>query len=85
MENRDFVLPEDIKFLAHAILDHRISISYESASNESRPCTYCIEGISETPNASADFYCQSSLPFRLHGCFHQSAGYGKPGYSETYP
>jgi len=22
--------------------------------------TYCIEGISETPNASADFYCQSN-------------------------
>jgi hypothetical protein len=21
---------------------------------------YCIEGISETPNASADFYCQSN-------------------------
>ncbi len=24
------------------------------------PCKYCIEGISETPNASADFYCQSN-------------------------
>ncbi len=23
-------------------------------------CNYCIEGISETPNASADFYCQSN-------------------------
>jgi MoxR-like ATPase len=32
MENRDFVLPEDIKYLAHAVLDHRLSISYVSAS-----------------------------------------------------
>ena len=32
MENRDFVLPEDIKYLAHSILDHRLSISYMSSS-----------------------------------------------------
>ncbi len=29
---RDYVLPEDVKSLAHAILDHRIGLSYESAS-----------------------------------------------------
>jgi len=25
-----------------------------------KPESYCIEGLSETPNASADFYCQSN-------------------------
>lgn len=33
IERRDYVLPEDIKSLAHAIIDHRIWLSYESASD----------------------------------------------------
>ena len=28
--------------------------------NVEEEMNYCIEGISETPNASADFYCQSN-------------------------
>lgn len=32
MAGRDYMLPEDIKSLAHEILDHRIGLSYESAS-----------------------------------------------------
>ncbi len=31
-----------------------------SVLNVMAPYNYCIEGISETPNASADFYCQSN-------------------------
>jgi MoxR-like ATPase len=30
MMNRDHVLPEDIKFLSHNIIDHRIGLSYEA-------------------------------------------------------
>jgi MoxR-like ATPase len=32
MEGRDYVIPEDIKYLAHDILDHRIGLSYEALS-----------------------------------------------------
>lgn len=32
MEWRDYVMPEDIKYLAHDILDHRIWLSYEALS-----------------------------------------------------
>ena len=32
MSGRDYVLPEDVKLLAHDILDHRIGLSYEAAS-----------------------------------------------------
>lgn len=32
MQERDFVLPEDIKHLAHDIIDHRIGLSYEAMS-----------------------------------------------------
>lgn len=32
MEWRDYVLPDDIKYLAHDILDHRIWLSYEALS-----------------------------------------------------
>ncbi len=32
MAGRDYMLPEDVKTLAHEILDHRIGLSYESAS-----------------------------------------------------
>jgi MoxR-like ATPase len=32
MAGRDYMIPEDIKSLAHEILDHRIGLSYESAS-----------------------------------------------------
>jgi MoxR-like ATPase len=32
MAGRDYMLPEDVKSLAHEILDHRIWLSYESAS-----------------------------------------------------
>ena len=32
MAGRDYMLPEDVKSLAHDILDHRIGLSYESAS-----------------------------------------------------
>ena len=32
MAGRDYMLPEDVKSLAHEILDHRIGLSYESAS-----------------------------------------------------
>lgn len=37
IHNRHFVLPEDIKALAHNIIDHRIGLSYESASNGMSP------------------------------------------------
>jgi MoxR-like ATPase len=30
MMDRDYVLPEDIKSLAHDIIDHRIGLSYEA-------------------------------------------------------
>ncbi|NRH20675.1 AAA family ATPase [Candidatus Gracilibacteria bacterium] len=32
MSGRDYMLPEDVKLLAHDILDHRIGLSYEAAS-----------------------------------------------------
>jgi len=32
LEWRDYVLPEDIKALSHGIIDHRIRLSYEAAS-----------------------------------------------------
>jgi MoxR-like ATPase len=32
LEGRDFVMPEDIKHLAHDILDHRMGLSYEAIS-----------------------------------------------------
>lgn len=32
MAGRDYMLPEDVKALAHEILDHRIGLSYESMS-----------------------------------------------------
>jgi MoxR-like ATPase len=32
MAGRDYMLPEDVKSLAHEILDHRIGLSYESMS-----------------------------------------------------
>ncbi len=32
MMGRDYILPEDVKLLAHEILDHRIWLSYEAAS-----------------------------------------------------
>lgn len=32
MAGRDYMLPEDVKLLAHDILDHRIGLSYEAAS-----------------------------------------------------
>lgn len=32
LEGRDFVMPEDIKSLAHEILRHRIGLSYEAVS-----------------------------------------------------
>jgi MoxR-like ATPase len=32
LEGRDFVMPEDIKSLAHDILDHRMGLSYEAIS-----------------------------------------------------
>jgi MoxR-like ATPase len=32
MAGRDYILPEDVKSLAHEILDHRIGLSYESMS-----------------------------------------------------
>lgn len=28
MDERDYIMPEDIKALAHEILDHRMGISY---------------------------------------------------------
>lgn len=34
MEGRDYVMPEDIKYMAHAILDHRMSLSYEGQSED---------------------------------------------------
>lgn len=33
MHERDYVLPEDIKALAHAVIDHRIGLSYEAMSD----------------------------------------------------
>lgn len=33
MDGRDYMLPEDIKHLAHDVLDHRIGLSYESMSD----------------------------------------------------
>jgi MoxR-like ATPase len=32
MADRDYMIPEDIKSLAHEILDHRIGLTYESMS-----------------------------------------------------
>lgn len=32
MQGRDYVMPEDIKWLAHDIIDHRIGLSYEAIS-----------------------------------------------------
>ena len=34
--------------------------NYNVGHNSGQCYAYCIEGISETPNASADFYCQSN-------------------------
>ena len=33
LEGRDYVLPEDIKSLAHEVLRHRIILSYEAMSS----------------------------------------------------
>jgi len=33
MMGRDYMIPEDVKSLAHEILDHRVGLSYESASD----------------------------------------------------
>lgn len=32
LAGRDYMMPEDVKFLAHDIIDHRIGLSYEAAS-----------------------------------------------------
>lgn len=40
MAGRDYMLPEDVKSLAHEILDHRIGLSYESISE--RVTTYSV-------------------------------------------
>lgn len=32
MAGRDYMMPEDVKYLAHDILDHRIGLSYEAVS-----------------------------------------------------
>ena len=33
LQNRDYILPEDIKHLAHSVLDHRIGVSYTAAAD----------------------------------------------------
>ncbi len=47
LEGRDFVLPEDIKSLAHEILRHRIGLSYEAIS-EGITTDFIIHEILET-------------------------------------
>ncbi len=46
IEWRDFVLPEDIKYLAHDVLRHRIGLSYEAIGSGVKPdaiITYILE------------------------------------------
>jgi MoxR-like ATPase len=32
LAGRDYMMPEDVKYLAHDILDHRIGLSYEASA-----------------------------------------------------
>ncbi len=37
LQNRDYILPEDIKHLSHSVLDHRIGVSYSASSDGVTP------------------------------------------------